>query len=161
VSHEYLPTRPSSVSRTNSLVQAHHLSKATNCHKLPQTLWKVSLVEVQSFVSSKDRHHIPNPKGPQEGLIEEFKECVQTYSMDVQIFLLLEKNLTGGCSKNSKDCVQTYSMNVQSCRLLQRPLSHGKLNSYQKRFSQRIQRVCANILNGRSEISQLQKTVAK
>jgi len=118
-------------------------------------------MKVQSCVSSKDHHHMANQKGPKERLVEEFNEYVQIYSMDVQSFLLLEKNLTGGSSKNSRECVQTYSMNVQSCRLLQRPLSHGKLNSYQKRFSQRIQRVCANILNGRSEISQLQKTVAK
>ena len=41
-----------------------------------------------------------NQKGPEEGSVEEFKEYVQTYSMDVQSFFLLEKSLTGGWSKN-------------------------------------------------------------
>ena len=104
-----------------------HIVKMEHWSKNSESVFKHNQMKVQSFVSSKDHHHMANQKGPKERLVEEFNEYVQIYSMDVQSFLLLEKNLTGGSSKNSRECVQTYSMNVQSCRLFQRPLSYGKL----------------------------------
>jgi len=75
--------------------------------KNSKSVCKHTQLKVQSFVSSTDHNHMANQKGPKERSVEEFKEVVQQYSMDVQCFLLLEKSLTRGWSKNSKECVQT------------------------------------------------------
>jgi len=76
--------------------------KMEDWSKYSKSVCKQTQMKVQSFVSSKDHHHMANQKGPKEGLVEGFKECVQTYSMDVQNFLLLEKNLTGGLVEEFK-----------------------------------------------------------